>query len=115
MSKKSCFRGRFDRQHNQCVETPWQSEGQHLCHIDESLSRKFRWKKSLLVIFKIVRLFVNALTSYEKHYLLNRDNLTQLIQMQLFQKQKTFSGLFFAFAKSVLTFVYFSKKDKPHS
>ena len=29
-----------------------------------------------------------------KHYLLNRDNLTQAIQMQLYEKQKTFSEFF---------------------
>ena len=40
---------------------------------------------------------VNTLTADEKHYLLNRDNLTQPIQMQLSKKQKTFSGFFFAF------------------
>ena len=28
-------------------------------------------------------MFVNALTADDKHYLLNRDNLTQPIQMQL--------------------------------
>ena len=42
-------------------------------------------------------MFVNALTTGDKHYLLNRDNLTQPIQMQLSQKQKTFSQFFFAF------------------
>ena len=43
------------------------------------------------MIYKILRLFVNTLTADDKHYLLNRDNLTQPIQMQLSQKQKTFS------------------------
>ena len=69
-----------------------------------------RWKKSILVIYKIVRMFVNALTTGDKHYLLNRDNLTQPIQMQLSQKQKTFSELFFIFLKSILTFTHFPRK-----
>ena len=43
---------------------------------------------------KIPRLFVNTLTADEKHYLLNRDNLAQQIQMQLSQKKQTFSELF---------------------
>ena len=43
---------------------------------------------------KIVRLFVNTLAADEKHYLLNRDNLTQPTQMQLSQKQKDFSQFF---------------------
>ena len=74
-----------------------------------------RQKKSLLVIYKIVRLFFNALTADDKHYLLNRDNLTQTIQMQLYQKQKTFSNFFFAFLKSILNFKHLPKKDDPHS
>ena len=32
---------------------------------------------------EILRMFVNTLTVDEKHYLLNRDNLTQPVQMQL--------------------------------
>ena len=57
------------------------------------------WKKYVLVIKKILRLFVNTLIVEDKHYLLNRDNLTQPIQMQLYQKQKTFSELFFSIFK----------------
>ena len=63
----------------------------------------------------MVRLFVNAFTPGGKHYLLNRHNLTQPIQMQLSQKQKTFSEFFFAFLKSILNFKHFPKKDDPHS
>ena len=47
------------------------------------------------MIYKIVRLFVNALTGDDKHHLLNRDNLMEPIEMQLSQKQKTFSQFFF--------------------
>ena len=64
---------------------------------------------------KILRLFVNTLTVNEKHYLLIRDNLTQTIQMQLSEKQKTFSEFFFAFLKSILNFKHLPKKDDPRS
>ena len=74
-----------------------------------------RWKRSLLVIHKIQRLFVNTLTADDKHYLLNRDILAQRIQMQLSQKQKTFSEFFFAFLKSILNFKHLPKNDDPHS
>ena len=67
------------------------------------------------MIYKILRLFVNTLTANDKDYLLNRDNLTQPIQMQLSQKQKTFSEFFFAFLKSILNFKHLPKKDDPHS
>ena len=51
----------------------------------------------------------------DKYSLLNRDNLTQPIPMQLSQKQKAFSAFFLAFSKSTLTFEHFQKKDDPHS
>ena len=73
-----------------------------------------RWKKSLLVIHKILRLFRNILTEHDKHYLLNRDNLTEPIQMQLSEKQKTFSGISLAFLNSLLNFKHLPKKDDPH-
>ena len=73
------------------------------------------WKNPLLVIQKILRLFVNTLIVDDKHYLLNRDNLTQPIQIQLSQKQKTFSEFFFAFSKSILIFKHLPKNDDPHS
>ena len=46
------------------------------------------WKKDLLVTCKILRPFGNNFTADDKHYLFNRDNLTQPIQMELSQKQK---------------------------
>ena len=73
------------------------------------------WEKFLLVIHKILRLFVNTLTVDEKRYLLTRDNLTQTIQIQLSQKQKTFFEFFLAFSKSILHFKHLPKKDNPHS
>ena len=73
------------------------------------------WKKSLLVTHKILRLFVNTLTDHEEHYLLTRDNLTQTIQIQLSQKQKTFFQFLFAFLKSILNFKHLPKKDDPRS
>ena len=55
------------------------------------------------------------MTVNDKHYLLNRDNLTQPIPMQLSEKQKTFSEFFFAVLKSILNFKHFPKKDDPSS
>ena len=74
------------------------------------------WKKSLLVIHKFPRLFVKTLTVDDKHYMLNRDNWTQPIQIHLYQKQKTFfSDFFFPFWKFILNFKHLPKKDDPHS
>ena len=48
---------------------------------------------------QILRLFVNTLIVDDKLYLLNRDNLMQPIQMQLYQQQKTFSEFFSCISK----------------
>ena len=72
------------------------------------------WKNSLLVIHKILRPFVNTLAVKDKHYLLNRENLTRAIQIQLSQKQKIFSEFFFAFLKSILNFKPLAKRGDPH-
>ena len=56
-------------------------------------------------------MLINTFTVNDKHYVLNRDNLTLPIQMQLCQKQKTFSEFFFVFLKSILNFKILTKKD----
>ena len=62
------------------------------------------WKKFLLVIHKIVALFANTLIVEDKYYLLNRDNLTRAIMMQLYQKQKKISQIFSCISKIYLKF-----------
>ena len=63
------------------------------------------------MIRKILGLFFNTFTADDKHYLLNRDNLGELIQMQLSQKQKIFSQFSFALLKSLLNYKYSPKKE----
>ena len=62
----------------------------------------------------MLRLFVNILTGDDNYSLLNRDKLTQRVQILLSQKQKTVSQFFLAFLKSTLNFEHFPKKDDPH-
>ena len=66
-----------------------------------------RWKKFALVLCKILRLSVNALTANDKYSLLNRDNLTQRIRIVVSQKQITFSQFFSNFLESTLNFEHF--------
>ena len=69
---------------------------------------------SLLVIHKVLRLFVNRLTANDNNHLLNRDNLTQPIQVQLSQKQKTFPQFFFfCILKIYIKFSTFAQKKRP--
>ena len=67
------------------------------------------------MLWKILRLFVNTLTADDKYSLVNRDNLTQPIQILLSQKQQTLSHFLSGFLKFTLNFEHFQKIDDPHS
>ena len=114
--EKVPFQGSFGKQHGKRAQTLLRLAWQKLYHIHWSLWRQLTFKKSLLVIWKISRLFPNTLSADGKYSLLNRDNLRQPIQMQLSRKKKTFSSLFSAFLISNLNFEHFQKKkDDSHS
>ena len=114
MSKKSRFKGSFGKQHAKCTQTLLKCQGQLLCHIYWSLLRELSYKKSLLLICKISRLFPNTLCSDGKYSLFKREDLTQPIQIKASRKQKTFSEFFSPFLKSSLNFEHFLKKDELH-
>ena len=69
----------------------------------------------MLVRCNILRLFVNTLTDDYKYSVLNRDNLTQPVQILISQQQKTFPIFLSAFLKSTLNFAHFPKEDDLHS
>ena len=114
MSKKSGFKGSFGKTHAKRAQTLLKCQGQLLYHIYCSLCNKLSYKKSLLLICKISRLFPNTLSSDGKYSLFKREDLTQPIQIQASRKQKTFSEFFSAFLKSSLNFEHFLKKDELH-
>ena len=68
-------------------------------------------EKVSLLDMQNLGLVVNKLTADHKYPVLNRDNLTIPIQIQLSRKQKTFSQFFAAFLKSRLNFKCFQEKD----
>ena len=51
----------------------------------------------------------------DKHYLINRDNFMETIQIPLYIYKKTSSQFFFALLKSILNFEHLTKKNDPHS
>ena len=61
-----------------------------------------------------MELLVNALPADENNPVLNRQNLTIRVHMQLSQEQKTFSNFFPRFLKCAINFKYLEKKDNPH-
>ena len=115
MSINSPWKGSFKKQHGKCTQTLFKYGWQNLYQLYWSLSRQFTFKKFLLVIWKISRLFPNILGADGKYSLLNREDLTQPIEMQLSQTQKTFSQFFCAFLISSLNFEHCQKIDDPHS
>ena len=100
MSKKSRFRGQFDKQHSKLPEALLKSASQHLDQIHCSLPRQLSWKKSLLLTCQVLGLLLDELAARHKNPILKRHNLTIPIQMRVSQKQKTFSQFFVAFLKS---------------
>ena len=59
-------------------------------------------------------MLVNTLAADEMYPLLNRDHLMIPIQLQLSEKQKTFSQLLAAFSKYTSIFKYFEEKVDLH-
>ena len=51
----------------------------------------------LLLISGILGLFVNILTTYDKHSFFNSENLRQALQMQLSKQKKLFLNFFVHF------------------
>ena len=114
MSKKSSLRGPIDEPFGKRAQARFKSASLHLYHIYRSLSSQLSWKKSLLLTCQILGLLVNTLAADEKYPVLNRDNLTIPIQIQLSWKQKNCCRRFSAFSKSRLNFEHFEKIDDPH-
>ena len=115
MSKKSRFRGTFDKEHDKHAETLLKYASHHLDQIPRTQTRYFICKKSLLQACQTLELLVNTLAADEKYPVPNRDNLMRGIQIQLSQKQKSFSEFIVEFLKFRLNFEDFEKKDDSHS
>ena len=103
ISIKSRFKGSFGKQHGKRTQTLLKFAWQHLYGIYWSLWTGFSYKKSLLVICKISRLFPNTLSADGKYSNFKRDNLRQRIYMQVSRKQKPFSQFFAAFLKYAIS------------
>ena len=71
-------------------------------------------RKFLLLTSEILGLLIKTLSADDKYPNLNRGNLKVPIEMQLSQKQKTFSQFFAGFLKSRLNFEHFEEKDDLH-
>ena len=59
-------------------------------------------------------LVVNIYAADDKYPVVNRESLAVPIEIQLLQKQETFSDLLSEFLKSTLNFQYFEKNNDSH-
>ena len=114
MSKKSRFRGPFEKQRDKRAQALSKSASQQFYQIHWSLPSQLSWKKFLLLTCQVLGLLVNSMAADEKYPLVNRHNLAIPIQMQLPQKQNTFFSIFGCILKSSFCFKYFEEKDDPH-
>ena len=115
MSKESRFSTPQDSQLVKGSQTLLKSSRQQFYYLCSSLWENFSCKKSFLVIFEILRPFVNAWTPDEKCFPGNRENLRKTIQMKLSDKLKNFSELFTALLKCQFNQQHFEKKYESHS
>ena len=79
------------------------------------LSDRLSWKKSALVRYEILDLFVNTLTAEYIYSRRNMQNFLQQIQTQLSQNRKSFFQVFRSFLKCASSLEHFRKKDEPSS
>ena len=114
MSEKSRFRRPFDKQHGKRAQALFTSASHHHYQIHWSLPSQLSCKKYFLLRWKILGLLLNTLAADEMYPVLNRDNLTIQILMQLSEKEKSFSQFPAAFLKCSWNFERLKKKDNPH-
>ena len=110
MPKKFRFRGPFEKQHGKRAQALLKFASQHFDYTHWSLPSQLNLKKSLLLTCQILGLLLNTLAADEKYPVLNRDNLTIPIHIQLSQKQITFSQFLAPILKSSLNFKHLEKQ-----
>ena len=100
----------FQKEHGKLVSTLFKFERQHLYHIYWSMGRQLSCKKSLLVIWENLRLFLNTMSAVCNCSPPNTDNLMQPIHMELSQKVKTFCSFILHFQNLASILDIFRKK-----
>ena len=99
MSKKSRFRGPFEKQHGKRAQTLLKYASHHFYHIHWSLPSQLSSKNSFLLRCQILGLLDK--TFAEKCPVHNRGNLTIPIPVQLSEKEKFFLNFWTNFPNAV--------------
>ena len=114
ISKKLRLRETFNKQHGKWAKELLKSASQHLYLIHSSLPSQLSWKTFLLLTWQILALLVNTLAADERYPVLNSDNLTISIEIQLSQKKKNVFSIFCSIFEILNKFKYFQKKVALH-
>ena len=108
---KTSFYSQQVKRFQTLVKSSWE----HFYHILWSLWGEMIWNISTWLKFDIIGLFANTWTADYKYPVPDCENLLFPIQIQLSQKQETFSQFFIPFMESPSNFEHFRKKEDPHS
>ena len=111
-SKRSCFRRPFGNQRVKDFQILLKSARHYYYLIFPRIWDIFSWKKSFLVWFVILKLFVNTLTADNKYSHCNMQKFALQVQTALSQKEKTFSGIFIHLLKYAWNLKNFKQKDE---
>ena len=111
-SRRSVFKTPFDNQRVNGLQTPLKVARQHYYPFFPWISDKLSWKKTALLWSKILRLFVNTMTTDDKYSCRNMQNFLPQLQTLLSEKRKTVSGFFITYLKFAWNSEHFEKKDE---
>ena len=78
-------------------------------------SRKLIWNVSPLALGEVLGRFVNTLSADGNYHVHGCENLQFPVEMQLSEKRKPFSEVFFLFLDSTSNSEHFERKDDRHS
>ena len=107
MSKRPYFRTRFRKQDFSRFETLLKSARHYYYRMFRLILDRLSWKESVLVRCEVLGLLGNILTAKYKYSRRNMQIFPQILQTQLSQKRKSFSGFFIMFLKCTSSLRHF--------
>ena len=105
LCKKRRFGTCFDSQHVKLSQILAKSPWEHFCHIFSSFWEVLIYKMSPVLLRQILGLFLNTLAAEGKYLVQYGKNLELPIEMQLYQKRKTFSECFLPFMETTGSYI----------
>ena len=112
MPKSNCFRATFSSEHIHGSQALPKSAWQHFYPKFPLIKDKLSWKRCLWIRSKNLRLFGNTLIADNMYSPHNWEKFRQRLQTHVSKKGKIIFGIFIAFLKSALNFVYLEKQDQ---